>query len=149
MKGSGMNYNRRGNFLPSRLGKAYIVKNHEGYICNCVGADPSCGTCTRRRETEKATGGHTKVSKGTRGHKGKLHLFERSPARWAGRVALQPHLEAFLMVTFNKVRLSFVWKGSICSRMATFLSQNPHLLFLELHQTNTAIVHRRPHQTEF
>ena len=82
---------------------------------------------------QKATGGHTKVSKGTRGHKGKLHLFERSSARWAGRVALQPHLEAFLMVTFNKVRSSFVWKGPIYSRMATFWSQSPRLLFLELH----------------
>ena len=86
--------------------------------------------------------------KGTKWHKGKLQLFERSPARWAGRIALQPRLETFLMVAFNKIRPGFFRMGRINSRMSTFWSQSSHLLFLELHQTNAAVIHRRSHQTE-
>ena len=33
--------------------------------------------------------------------------------------------------------------------MVTFWSQGSHLVFLELHKTNTAVFHRRSHQTEF
>lgn len=33
--------------------------------------------------------------------------------------------------------------------MSTFWSQSSNFLFLELHQTNAAVIYRRSHQTEF
>ena len=89
-----------------------------------------------------------KVMEGTRWHKRKLQLFERGPARWASGVALQPRLKTFLMVAFNEVRSRFFSAGQIHSRVLTFWSQSPHLLILELHQANTAVVHRHSHQLE-
>jgi hypothetical protein len=81
-------------------------------------------------------------------HKGKLQLFERGPTRWAGGVALQPGLEAFLVVAWSGVSLGVFQTGLIYSRVVTFWCQGSHFVFLELHETNTAVFHRHSHQTE-
>ena len=52
------------------------------------------------------------------------------------------------MITLGKVNLSVFQTGWIYSRVVTFLSQGPHLLFLELHETNAAVFYRSSHQTE-
>jgi len=52
------------------------------------------------------------------------------------------------MITFNKIRSSFFEMGRIHSLVLTSWSQNSHLLILELHQTDTAVIHRHSHQSE-
>lgn len=82
-------------------------------------------------------------------HERKLQLFERCPARWTSGVAPQPGLETFLMKTSHNVSQSFFRTEPVHLRVMTLWGQGPRLLLLELHETNTAVIHRHFHQTEF
>jgi len=99
VKESEMSCSHRGD-SPSRLGKACIVKTTSDRSTNILDlvahAKPVRDSGTDRESNVKEV--IQKVLKRMGWHKRKLQLFERGPARRAGRVALQPHLETFLVV---------------------------------------------------